>query len=43
MCAIVYSGCNYSRVAQGAYLEVEYIRHVLSVSCSLKYADSGTA
>ena len=33
----------YSRVAQGAYLEVEYIRNVLSVSGTLKYADSGTA
>ena len=32
-----------SRVAQGAYLEVEYIRNVLSVSGTLKYADSGTA
>ena len=34
---------QYSRVAQGAYLEVEYIRNVLSVSGTLKYADSGTA
>ena len=34
---------SYSRVAQGAYLEVEYIRNVLSVSGTLKYADSGTA
>ena len=33
----------HSRVAQGAYLEVEYIRNVLSVSGTLKYADSGTA
>ena len=33
----------YSQVAQGAYLEVEYIRNVLSVSGTLKYADSGTA
>ena len=32
-----------SRVAQGTYLEVEYIRNVLSVSGTLKYADSGTA
>ena len=32
-----------SRVAQEAYLEVEYIRNVLSVSGTLKYADSGTA
>ena len=32
-----------SRAAQGAYLEVEYIRNVLSVSGTLKYADSGTA
>ena len=32
-----------SRVAQGAYLEVEYIRNVLIVSGTLKYADSGTA
>ena len=32
-----------SRVAQGAFLEVEYIRNVLSVSGTLKYADSGTA
>ncbi len=32
-----------SRVAQGAYLEVEYIRNALSVSGTLKYADSGTA
>ena len=31
-----------SRVAQGTYLEVEYIRDVLSVSGTLKYADSGT-
>ena len=39
-------GCSFvafSRVAQGAYLEVEYIRNVLSVSGTLKYADSGTA
>ena len=37
------AGC--SRVAQGAYLELEvkYIRNVLSVSGTLKYADSGTA
>ena len=34
---------QYSRVVQGAYLEVEYIRNVLSVSGTLKYADSGTA
>ena len=33
----------YSRVAQGAYLDIEYIRNVLSVSGTLKYADSGTA
>ena len=32
-----------SRVAQGAYLEVEYTRNVLSVYGTLKYADSGTA
>ena len=32
-----------SRVAQEAYLEIEYIRNVLSVSGTLKYADSGTA
>ena len=31
-----------SRVAQGACLEVEYIRDVLSVSGTLKYADSVT-
>ena len=31
-----------SRVAQGAYLEFEYIRNVLSVSDTLRYADSGT-
>ena len=29
--------------AQGAYLEIEYIRNVLSVSGTSKYADSGTA
>ena len=34
---------TFSRVGQGAYLEVEYIRNVLSVSGTLKYADSGTA
>ena len=33
----------YSRVAQEACLEIEYIRKVLSVSGTLKYADSGTA
>ena len=32
-----------SRVAQGAYLEIEYIRNVFSVSGTSKYADSGTA
>ena len=32
-----------SRVAQGAYLEIQYIRNVLSVSGTSKYADSGTA
>ena len=32
-----------SRVAQGAYLEVKYIRIILTVSGTLKYADSGTA
>ena len=32
-----------SRVAQGAYQEIEYIRNVLSVSGTSKYADSGTA
>ena len=37
-----YRECN-SRVAQGVYLEIEYIRNVLSVSVTLKYADSGTA
>ena len=31
-----------SRVAQGAYLEVECIRNVLSVSGTLRYAESGT-
>ena len=33
------------RVAQGAYLEASrpYIRKVLSVCGTLKYADSGTA
>ena len=36
-------GVWFSRVAQRAYLEVEYIRNVLSVSGTLKYADSGTA
>ena len=30
-------------MSQGAYLEVDYIRNVLSVSGTLKYADSGTA
>ena len=35
--------CLGSRVAQEAYLEIEYIRNVLSVSGTLKYADSGTA
>ena len=37
------SRLSISRVAQRAYLEVEYIRNVLSVSGTLKYADSGTA
>ena len=32
-----------SRVAEGAYLEVGYIGNVLSVSGTLKYADSETA
>ena len=32
-----------SRVAHGAYLDVEYLRDVLSVSGTLKYADSGTS
>ena len=36
-------GLCYSRVAQGAYLEVEYIGNVVSVSGTLRYADSGTA
>ena len=36
-------GVDVSRVAQEAYLEIEYIRNVLSVSGTLKYADSGTA
>ena len=35
--------CMFSRVSQGAYLEIEYIRNVLSVSGTSKYADSGTA
>ena len=39
----VRSSVRPSRVAQEAYLEVEYIRNVLSVSGTLKYADSGTA
>ena len=34
---------QYSRVTQEAYLEIEDIRNVLSVSGTLKYADSGTA
>ena len=33
----------YCRMAQGAYLEVEYIRNGLSASGTLKYADSGNA
>ena len=41
--AVLNSTSHASRVAQGAYLEVEYIRNVLSVSGTLKYADSGTA
>ena len=41
--ATIFLHMSHSRVAQGAYLEVEYIRNVLSVSSTLKYyADSGT-
>ena len=40
---VVYISLQVSRVAQRAYLEIEYIRNVLSVSGTLKYADSGTA
>ena len=39
----IFRKAAFSRVAQEAYVEIEYIRNVLSVSGTLKYADSGTA